>query len=242
VKIGVAIPAHNVKPYVETCLTSIREQITHAFRPAIYVADDCSDDGTWEFLADRPRWYRGITRNHDRLGWPATLNAAVSLALQDGCDAVFTMNADDFLRLDCLRELEHQMFLMDLDIVVPWTQQVGGDNVVQESQAFPCLVDFVDHTPLTAFSLVTRETWMELGGYATDVNLPGLLAGYNELDFYVRAVKAGKAIGTVEKPLVYYRMRPGQLHLLTTAQHYRAMDLIYTKHPELLALKEAGEL
>jgi hypothetical protein len=80
--------------------------------------------------------------------------------------------------------------------------------------------------------------WSELRGYAADVNLPGMLNGYNEWDFWLRFYKAGFVHGLVEEPVVYYRMHEQQLHRATIARHDEAVALIYAKHPELTSTEE----
>lgn len=232
-KIGIAIPARNVLPYIETCLTSIRAQ---TYPCAAYIVDDASDDGTTQFLADRPTWWRSLTRHHTTAGWPQSLNEAARAAIDDGCDAIMVMNADDWLRLDCIEQCARH--LQHVDAVVPYCQQIGGENVVQASAAHVTLADFTDHTPLVAFSLIRTPVWTILGGYHTDVNLPGMTAGYNEWDFWLRFHKAEFTHTVVTDPVVYYRMHDTQLHRATTARHGEAVALLYAKHPELRALHE----
>lgn len=227
-KVGVVIPVRDGLPYIETCLTSINEQ---TYPCAAYVVDDGSVDGTYEFLQDRPSWWRFLDRHEDSLGWPWSLNNAASNAIEDGCDAVFVMNADDFLRLDCIEKCVR--LLHRVDAVVPYTQQIGGENVVQESAAHVTLNDFISHTPMVAFGLVRSSVWEALNGYHQDVNLPGMTAGYNEWDFWLRFHKAGYLHAVVTDPVVYYRMHHEQLHKETTSRHEEAVSLIYKKHPEL---------
>lgn len=232
-RVGVALPARNVLPYIETCLTSINAQ---TWPCAAYIVDDASSDGTWEFLKARPTWWRALTRHEERQGWPAALNAAAAAALADGCDAVMVMNADDWLRLDCVEQLVRT--LQRCDAAVPYAQQVGGANVVQASAGHVTPESFVDHTPLVAFALVRADVWRSLGGYHLDVDLPGLAAGYNEWDFWIRFNQAGYLHGVATDPLVYYRMHDEQLHRDTTAHHEQAVALLRAKHPDLPWPKE----
>lgn len=232
-KVGLALPARNVLPYIETCLTSINAQ---TWPCAAYIVDDASDDGTWEFLRDRPTWWRRLARHDERQGWPASLNEAAALAIADGCDAIMVMNADDWLRLDAIEQLAR--ILQRCDAAVPYCQQVGGANVVQASADHVTPESFVEHTPLVAHALVRVPVWAALGGYHTDVNLPGLLAGYNEWDFWVRFHQAGHLHAVAADPLVYYRMHDAQLHRDTTAHHDQAVALLRAKHPDLPWPKE----
>ena len=227
-RVGVAIPIRDQQRWVETCLTTIRAQ---TYPCAAYIVDDASVDELPEFLGNRPSWWRRMVRHDTPQGWPASLNHAAQLALDDGCDAVFTMNGDDFLRLDAIERCVRA--LTTVDAAVPFAQQLGGADIVQASQCPVGLESFIDKTPIVAFGLIRADVWRELGGYAMDVNLPELSAGYNELDFWLRFFQAGYEHALVTDPVVYYRMHAQQLWQATTSRHTECMSLIYRKHPDL---------
>jgi GT2 family glycosyltransferase len=226
---------------VETCLTTIRDQLGVTELKGAYIVDDASTDGTSEFLADRPDWYARMERLPERRGWPAALNRAAELAIGDGCTSLMVANADDFLRLDCIYRCYRALDRGGVKMVVPLVQQIGGENVVQRSLDGATLGDFRDHTPIVAFAMIRAEAWAHLGGYATDVNLPpdengAPMAGHNEMDFYIRFLKAGYTYSVLTElgPLVYYRMHEGQLHRSIVRRHAEALRLIHRKHPEVL--------
>lgn len=228
-KVGIAIPAHNVRPYLETCLTTIRAQ---TYPAAAYIVDDASTDGTHQFLADRPAWWRALDRNKRRLGWPATLNRAADLAIRDGCDAIFTANADDFLRLDCIEQCVQ--LLADHDWVVTNAQQVGGENVVQANAERATLADFRVWPPITNYALIPSRIWNEVGGYSADVTVPGSFGSAEDWEFWIKVLKAGHTnYGVVGAPTYYYRMRAGQLHEHRAGIHEQTVALIRAKHPDV---------
>lgn len=229
-KVGVIIPVRDQQRWIETCLTTVRAQ---TYPCAAYVVDDASTDGLADFLEHRPSWWRRLAVHDEPQGWPVTLNHAARLAIDDGMDALLVTNGDDFLRLDAVEQCVRA--LQTCDAVVPYTQQVGGADVVQASECPFGLESFIDHSPAVVFGLIRAAVWEHLGGYATDVNLPGLAAGYNELDFWLRFWKAGYQHQVVTDPVVYYRMHPGQLWETTTSRHAEAMAAIYAKHPDLAA-------
>jgi GT2 family glycosyltransferase len=235
VKVGVIIPAYNVLPFIETCLTTVHAQ-TYAYPCSAYVVDDCSTDGTFEFLADRPSWYRRLGRNETRQGWPKTLNAAGALALADGCDAVFTANADDFLRLDCIEQCV-RLLREGRDWAVTNAQQVGGENVVQACVEGATLADFAVWPPLTNYALIPSRIWQEVGGYSSDVTVPGSYGAAEDWDFWIKVLKAGYTdYGVVAEATYYYRMHPGQLHEGRAGIHEAGKRLLYAKHPDLAKL------
>lgn len=228
-KIGIALPARNTLPYIETALTSINAQ---TYPCAAYIVDDVSSDGMTKFLCDRPSWYRRLLINDDRQGWPASLNRAAQAAIEDGCDAVFTMNSDDFLRLDCIEQCVRA--LARHDWVVANAQQVGGENVVQANKTNAILADFRTWPPLTNYALIPGRIWTQLGGYASDVTVPNSWGAAEDWDFWIRMFKAGYTdYGVVTDPTYYYRMRPGQLHELRAGIHEQTVDLLRRKHADL---------
>jgi glycosyltransferase involved in cell wall biosynthesis len=232
IKVGVCVPILNSLPWVENLITSIEAQTYRPFN-LYFVVDrnpDGTDDGTWDFMACRWGNY-SLTRNDVHLGWPASLNRAAHFAIDHGCDALFVANADDWLRLDCLEKAVAA--LPGHDWVNVYGQQVGGRDVVMESIPPISLRHLADHTPCTNFALITSRAWQKVGGYAEDLGLTGLGAGYEDWEFWVRMVKARLRGNVVKEPVYYYRMHEGQLHRLTTARHDEAVDLIMRRHPDL---------
>lgn len=225
-KIGVAIPTRNAARYVERCLTTIAAQ-TYPCRA--YVQDDASTDATYEFLEARPSWYDGLARNDRRRGWPTTLNRAARQAIDDDCDAVFLMNADDFLRLDAIERLAAK--LPGNDFVLVTGQQVGGDDVVQICKPNATWEDFLDHPPFMQEALVTAEAWRAVGGYSLDVTLEASWGFKEDWDFWLKMHHAGRwRYAVVEEPVYYYVMHEHQLHLADAGRYEEARRKILRKH------------
>lgn len=228
-RVGVAIPAHNVLRLIERCLTSLRAQ---TYPVDIYVVDDGSDDGTPEFLVDRPNWYTQLKLLPQRRGWPPTLNRAAEMAFRDHCDAVFLMNADDFLRLDCIERCVQAIDGHDWTVV--YGQQIGEENVVQiPLRELPLRrEDFYGwHCPLPNEGLIRREVWEAVGGYSTDVTMPNSFGFKEDWDFWLKVWEAGFTNGNVvREPVYYYVMHEGQLHREGLPRHAEARKLILDKH------------
>lgn len=229
-KVGVVLPARNVVKYIETGLTTIWAQ---TYPARAYVYDDASDDGTYEFLVERPTWYGLLGHSGERQGWPATLNAAAQLAVDDGCDLLFIMNADDFLRLDCIALCLAEMRAGDFDAVTAYTQQLGAENVMQTPLCdFPITLDKLtgQWCPIPNQALITVEAWTEVGGYSLDVTPEGCWGYTEDWDFWIKFVKAGYDVGIVREPVYYYLMHPGQLHEDGVGRHEEARNLTLGKH------------
>jgi GT2 family glycosyltransferase len=231
VRVGVLLPARNALPFIETMLTTVNAQ---TYPCAAYIVDDASDDGMTEFLKARPSWYRGHIVVAERRGWAGALNLAAGAALDDGCDAVFTAAADDFLRLDCIERCVRA--LARHDWVVPYSQQVGAENVVQVSGTNVVLEDFATWPPLTDKALFRREVWEAVGGYATDVAPPGTWGHKEDWEHWIRVWKAGFVdYGVVAEPVYYYRMHDAQLHKESenAVALAASVALIRAKHPDV---------
>lgn len=235
-KVGVVVPCRNALRFVETLLTTVTAQ---TWPCAAYIVDDCSDDGTWEFLAARPGWYRHLARNEERQGWPGTLNATAQLALDDGCDAIMIAAADDFLRLDCVEKCARA--LARHDWVVPHLQQVGAENVVQVSSPHATLADFAVWPPLVDKAMFRREVWQGVGGYSLDVMVPGSWGAAEDWEFWIKVFKAGYTdYAVIPEPLYYYRMHGEQLHHERAAIHEQTIEVMKAKHPDVWALAKEG--
>lgn len=239
-RVGVAVPARNALRTIEALLTTINAQ---TYPCAAYIADDASDDGMAKFLKDRPTWYRQVVRHQSRQGWPGAVNTAAAAALADGCDAVFIAAADDLLRLDCIEQCVRA--LQNHDWVVPYSQQIGAENVVQVSRTDITLADFAVWPPLTDKALFRAHVWNTVGGYSTDIALPGSWGCKEDWEHWIKVFKAGFTdYAVVTDPIYYYVMHPTQLHREDLDRTAAAVDLIRAKHPDVWALKarlDAGQ-
>lgn len=225
-RVGVCIPSYNAKKYLETCLTTLRAQ---TYPVNIYIVDDSSTDGTYGFLRDRPEWYDFYAMNTKREGWPVTLNRAVAAAISDGCDAVFLMNADDFLRLDAIEKAVDA--LQNHDWVVCNAQQIGAENVVQACKTNATLEDFRTYPPLTNYALVPSKIWKEIGGYPNDVSLPNSWGYKEDWAFWIEMFQHGYTnYAVITEPVYYYVMHPEQLHEPGELRHEEAKKLIMDKY------------
>jgi len=228
-KIGVAIPMRNSLRFIENTMNSVTAQ---TYPCTAYVFDDASTDGGWEFID--VRWHDHIREHHlERRGWPFALNMAMSLAINDGCDAVFMLNADDWLRLDCIEKCVEALE-EGYDWAVVYSQQVNGRDCVQTSMIDATLDDFTERSPLTNYAMIRSEQWLEVGGYSTDISLPNSWGNYEDWEFWIKMLKAGFTdYKVVEEPVYFNRMHSGQLHLQGLGRVQEQKALIMKKHPDL---------
>lgn len=238
-KVGVIIPARNARPWLEEMLTSVAAQ-TH---PAhAYIAEDRSDDGTHEWLREHPELWTGMRRNRVRKGWAGSLNAAARLALDDGCDAVFTASADDRLHPECIARCVAVLNADGgRDFVVPYAQQFGEADIVQASLPDATLDDLVVWPPLIDKALIPRATWETVGGYSAKATLPGTYGTAEDWEWWIRVWKAGLTrYAVIEQPLYFVRVHPGQLSNTRGDWHAATVDLYRKLHPDLPWTEESG--
>ena len=229
-KVGVIIPARNALPYLATMLGSISRQ-THPVHT--YIAEDRSDDGTYDWLQQNPDCWSGMQRNQKRLGWAGSLNAAAAMALDDGCDALFTASADDKLHPECIARCVDAL-QPGMDFVIPYAQQFGEADHVQASLPDCGLDDLAVWPPLIDKGLFRRETWQAVGGYSPQATLPGTYGTAEDWEFWIRIWKAGLTrYAVVETPLYFVRVHPGQLSNSRGEWHADTVDLFRRLHPDL---------
>ncbi|WP_225825583.1 glycosyltransferase family 2 protein [Streptomyces naphthomycinicus] len=238
-KVGVIIPVRNARPWIGEMLESIQAQ-THPAQA--YLAEDRSDDGTFEWLREHPGLYAKMSRNRARKGWAGSLNAAARLALADGCDALFTASADDRLHPECIARCVAVLGADGgRDFVVPWAQQFGEADHVQASLPDCGLDDLVVWPPLIDKALIARATWEAVGGYSPKATLPGSYGSAEDWEFWIRVWKAGLTrYAVVEQPLYFVRVHPGQLSHDRGEWHGATVDLFRKLHPDLPWTADSG--
>lgn len=229
-KVGVVVPARNALRTIECLLETVAAQ---TYECHAYIADDASDDGMRKFLEDRPTWYAQYQYFGERGGWPTSTNRAARMALADGCDVIQIAAADDFLRLDCIQRGVDAIY--GRDFVIPLSQQVGEEDVVQRSAEHQTLRDFRDWCPLIDKAMIRKNVWEKVGGYSTDITVPERPWGCAEdWEFWIKVFKEGFTNYTVvQYPTYYYRMHPGQLGRGRQEVHDKTVAVIRRKHPDV---------
>lgn len=238
-KVGVIIPARNALPWIGEMLASVQNQTHQAHA---YIAEDRSDDSTWEWLREHPGQYARTARNRARKGWAGSLNAAAKLALGDGCDAVFTASADDRLHPECIARC---VAALDADggrdFVIPYARQFGEADHVQASLPDCGLDDLVVWPPLIDKALIRSHMWQQVRGYSPAATLPDTYGTAEDWEFWIRVWKAGfTRYSVVEEPLYFVRVHPGQLSHERGLWHAASVDLFRKLHPDLPWTADSG--
>jgi GT2 family glycosyltransferase len=95
VKVGLAVITYNRLDYLKKCLTCLYENSWGGAQVRLIV-DDCSTDGTKEWLQDQDYWTVFKDKNY---GVAHSKNTALKAMMDEGCDYMFVLE-DDILMLD----------------------------------------------------------------------------------------------------------------------------------------------
>ncbi|HEX8549244.1 MAG TPA: glycosyltransferase [Cytophagaceae bacterium] len=206
--VSVIIPAYNAKQFIYESVSSALDSKGVAVE--VIVVDDGSTDGTVEELSK--------IINH-RLIIIQTKNKGVASARNTGLMEA-KGNYIAFLDADDVFEPEN------LEAKVRYLETFGGTSLVYSSvsifdgesgdeleikrgRADIKLKDFLEFNRGGVYCpssvLITREALLHAGNF--DISL----ATAADLDLWIRLAKHG-SIGYIDKPLVKYRVHPGQMH------------------------------
>ena len=112
-KLSIIIPAYNVEQYLERCITSCRNQDMEQSQYEMLIVDDGSGDGTYDVacqLAERYSNVHAFTQPNQ--GQSGARNNALDRAQGE---YVWFVDADDYIKPNCLNELYETAKLHDLD-------------------------------------------------------------------------------------------------------------------------------
>lgn len=87
------IVSYNFEPWIERCLSSIRDS---DYPSDLVVIDNASTDRTVSIIAERYRWIR-LVRSRKNLGFGQANNIGMRMALEENYDYVFLVNQDAWI-------------------------------------------------------------------------------------------------------------------------------------------------
>ena len=88
------IVSYNFEPWIERCLSSIRDS---DYPSDLVVIDNASTDRTVSIIAERYRWIR-LVRSRKNLGFGQANNIGMRMALEENYEYVFLVNQDAWIR------------------------------------------------------------------------------------------------------------------------------------------------
>lgn len=219
IDISVVIPTHNVAPYVDELLNSIRAAV--GVRLEIIVVDDASTDGTWE----RVRAHEGADPRVRALRSPGAgggqaRNAGVSLARGE---YIAFADGDDLVPPRAYARMLEAARRTSADVVcgnyVKFFAKTTWNARRSFNEAYTVAVEgvTVDHHPqLTRHRavwsrLIRRKHWL-----ASALPFPGVPRS-NDIVPMLAVLLAARSIAVVPLPVYVYRDRPGDGSMTSAA-------------------------
>jgi len=203
-KVTVVIPCYNQEEYLFEAVESALQQTVPC---EIMIVDDGSEEDVENMWDDLDNLV--LIRQNNK-GLSAARNTGIKYAKTE---YILPLDADDIIHKDYIKET-----LGKGDIVTVQQKEFGdsdtlwrvGDDFSEEA--------FKTANRANCCSLYKKSMWEEIGGY--DENMK---EGYEDWDFWLRAVKAGYKFECIHKPLFFYR------------KHGHSMiDDAYAKHDKIL--------
>jgi N-acetylglucosaminyl-diphospho-decaprenol L-rhamnosyltransferase len=195
--IGLMILNYNGKQWLPPLFESVRHNGYPNIR--IYLVDNCSSDGSIEFILDGQPDVT-VIRMPKNIGYGMAYNLAMPHAFADGCNWVIWANNDILLEPNCLSELMH-VVQSDPNIGVAGPAFLSWDSdepnyymkgmyshlipAMQERSSIPVDVDWVEGSLL----MVSRSTIDAVGSLD-----PHFFAYWEEAEFCRRVRYSGRRV------------------------------------------------
>ena len=205
-KIGIVVPAYNVKPYIYKCLNSIKYQVYDHFNAII--VDDGSTDGTdavcRDFCLQDGRFH--LISHIENQGVSRSRNDAMRL-LKGGCAYIIFIDADDWLEPSMLSNLISAAENSGSDIAIcnVYDEYESGGNA-RPSFGRSGLVYGDEMRNFVLSASVTLWNKLIAASIAESVRFDDSLS-YSEDSLYLAEVLIkSESMAVVDQPLYHYRI------------------------------------
>lgn len=182
--VSIVITNYNYNKYLKEAIDSCLYQTVKPLE--IIVVDDCSKE-----VPDIPEEVKLIV-NPVNIGVAASRNKGIK---ESKGEYIISLDADDYL---------HPKFIENTigksDIVSSNISYFGKYNRKREFKEFPSLEDFKKNNQIVNTSIFKKKVWLDIGGYSESLN------GFEDWDFWYRAVKKGFKVQVVQEVLSFYRV------------------------------------
>jgi GT2 family glycosyltransferase len=212
-KIFVIVVTFNGMQWIEKCLHSV---INSLLRVDIIVVDNCSTDGTTDFIKLNFKNVSLIEQNRN-LGFGAANNVGLNIALQKGGEYFLLLNQDAYLEKDTITTLVEEMELnQDYGLLSPIHLNGNGDKMDLYFQSYVSpnsCKDFLSDVFLkknikniynvnfvnAAIWLLSKKTLKEVGGFN-----PYFFHYAEDNDYVNRCQFKELKVGIVPKAIAYH--------------------------------------
>ena len=224
-EIAVVIPCYDLGDTVEAAVDSVLAQ-SRAAAEIVVVDDGSTDVWTRQVLArlERPRT-RVVRIPHG--GVAVARNHGVGLTR---APYVVLLDADDVLGERYLAPLAGRLDTDPGVAFVSCAVQAFEGGRYRWTPPATTVLETLTHGSVHVSSMFRRSLWDAVGGFD-----PGLPA-YEDLDFWLRALRLGFRGETIEGPLLYYRVRVDSRYRkgIEAATYRQAMQRILERQREVL--------
>ena len=207
----VVIPCFNQEEYLFEAVESVLNQTMPC---EIIIVDDESDEPVENLWDDKDNVK--LIRQKNK-GLSGARNTGIKNAKTE---YVLPLDADDMIK---------ETFIEDTigkgDVVSVMQQEFGDSNTLWGIAEDFSLEAFKINNRANCCCLYKKEMWEKLGGY--DENMKD---GYEDWDFWIRAVKAGYGFVGVNKPLFLYRKHGHSMIDDAWKKHDKILEYIHNKN------------
>lgn len=214
--ISIIIPCYNYAHYLDECIASVRAQ---KYRPKeIIVVNDGSTDDTVS-VCKRLK-VRCVTKKNG--GLASARNFGIKKSKHP---YIMCLDADDILPEDALK---HYMEIANDKSIATLTIKTFGDFVVEHPAYKASYGSMLEGNSFTCNSVYPKKMWEEIGGYdEADI----LKLGYEDWDFWFKAINAGYGVTTSQESGLLYRMHKDSMQRTVTDFHKLELEnYIKNKH------------
>ena len=239
--LSVIVPCHNYGRFLGEAIESVDRQDR---RPEeIVICDDGSTDGSWDDVQRIAEGRADITayRHEEAWGLIRTFNELVERSTGD---LIVPLSADDRLGPGFLRRMEDDLLARDLDFGYSDYRCFGAEDWYFRAPEMDvdrlARANFISGT-----AGIRRSVFDEVGGYSPAFER----LGFEDYDFWLRVVEAGKVGARVDGCHLEWRRHPGGSRNTATRRvrlHLRWKLLVHHPrfflHPRTLrAWRSSGE-
>jgi GT2 family glycosyltransferase/glycosyltransferase involved in cell wall biosynthesis len=212
--VSLLIPVHNRLDLTAACLESLFQFADPAISTEIIIVDDCSTDGTAEYLASLRPTIRSV-RNTSRHNFGYNMNEAAKVATGE---FLCLLNNDTLVTKGWLKSLvaalrrEPNIGIAGNKQLTPGSGKINHAGMVFDARnravhLYPGKpADFPPSNVSRDFQIVTAACWLvrkqlftELGGF--DLNFKN---GFEDVDLCLRVKQAGMRVHYVAESVIYH--------------------------------------
>jgi Glycosyl transferase family 2 len=227
-RVTIAISLYNYESFIVECLESVLVQTISDLD--LIIVDDCSRDrsveATQSWLGRHFRRFRKcqLFRHEVNQGLAASRNLAFRHA---ETELVFVLDADNAIYPRCAEVLSGALDLCDASFAYSYLEKFGAERGIVSHRPWNAH-DLNAGNYIDAMSLIRKSAWAQVGGYSTDMGIPG----WEDYEFWLKIAEIGGWGVLVPEFLARYRVHlSSMLRTHTNLRVSSIWDYLEQKHP-----------